>query len=86
MPDLGGRGGRVMVIHPLDGRMESLYGVQADGCSAEHLLGSPVLSPGLIASFQMMAVLHLLLGKNKSKEGRMAYVDMEKPALDLFEL
>ncbi|NWH05718.1 ThiF family adenylyltransferase [Desulfobacter latus] len=83
---VAGFGGRVMVIHPLDGRMEMLYGGQEDACSAEHQLGTPVLSPALIASFQMMAVLNLLLGKNQAGDSRMIYADMEKPSLDLFEL
>ena len=83
---VAGFGGRVMVIHPLDGRMETLYGGQENACSAEHLLGTPGLSPALVASFQMMAVLDILLGKNQSRDSRMIYVDMEKPSLDLFEL
>lgn len=83
---VAGFGGRVMVIHPLDGRMETLYAGQENACSAEHLLGTPVLSPALVASFQMMAVLNILFGKNQSKDSRMIYVDMEKPSLDLFEL
>ncbi|MGM0655408.1 MAG: HesA/MoeB/ThiF family protein [Thermodesulfobacteriota bacterium] len=83
---VAGFGGRVMVIHPLDGRMEMLYGGQETACSAEHQLGTPVLSPALIASFQMMAVLNLLLGKNQATDSRMIYADLEKPSLDLFEL
>lgn len=83
---VAGFGGQVMVIHPLDGSMEMLYGGRENACSAEHHLGTPVLSPALVASFQMMAVLNILLGKNQSREGRMIYVDMEKPSLDLFEL
>lgn len=83
---VAGFGGRVMVIHPLDGSMEMLYGGQEDACTAEHLLGTPVLAPGLVASFQVMAVLNILLKKNQSWDGRMIYVDMEKPSLDLFEL
>lgn len=82
---VAGFGGRVMVIHPLDGRMETLYGGQENACSAEHLLGTPVLSPAFIASFQMMAVLNILFGKNQSRDSRMIYVDMEKPSLDFFE-
>ena len=83
---VAGFGGRVMVIHPLDGRMQMLYGGQEEAVSAEHLLGTPVLSPALVASFQIMAVLNILLGKNQSKDSRMIYVDMQKPSLDLFEL
>ena len=82
---VAGFGGRVMVLHPLDGRMETLYGGQENACSAEHLLGTPVLSPALVASFQMMAVLNILFGKNQSRDSRMIYVDVEKPSLDLFE-
>jgi len=83
---VAGFGGRVMVIHPLDGRMEMLYGGQEEACSAEQLLGTPVLSPALIASFQMMAVLNILLGKNQARDSRMIYVDLETPSLDFFEL
>ncbi len=83
---VAGFGGRVMVIHPQDGRMEMLYGGQEEACSAEMLLGTPILSPILISSFQMKAVLNLLLGKKQSRESRMIFVDMEKPSLDLFEL
>jgi molybdopterin/thiamine biosynthesis adenylyltransferase len=82
---VAGFGGRVMLIHPLDGRMEMLYGGQKEAVSAEHLLGTPVLSPALVASFQVMAVLNILLEKNQSKDSRMIYVDMQKPSLDLFE-
>jgi molybdopterin/thiamine biosynthesis adenylyltransferase len=82
---VAGFGGRVMLIHPLDGRMEMLYGGQKEAVSAEHLLGTPVLSPALVASFQIMAVLNILLGKNQSGDSRMIYVDMQKPSLDLFE-
>nr|WP_319392758.1 ThiF family adenylyltransferase [uncultured Desulfobacter sp.] len=83
---VAGFGGRVMLIHPMDGRMEILYGGQKEAGSAEHLLGTPVLSPAVIASFQVMAVLNILLGKNQSRDSRMVYVDMQKPSLDLFEL
>ncbi|MCG8551490.1 MAG: ThiF family adenylyltransferase [Desulfobacterales bacterium] len=83
---VAGFGGRVMVIHPRDGRMEMLYGGREEACSAELLLGTPILSPVLISSFQMKAVLNLLLGRHQSREGRMVFVDMEKPSLDLFEL
>ena len=84
---VAGFGGRVMVIHPLDGRMQMLYGGPKEAVSAEHLLGTPVLSPALVASFQIMAVLNILLGKkNQSDDSRMIYVDMQKPSLDLFEL
>lgn len=83
---VAGFGGRVMVIHPLDGSMEVLYDGREDGCAAEHYLGTPVLSPALIASFQMMAVLNLLLEKNQDRDSRMIYVDIEKPSLDFFEL
>jgi molybdopterin/thiamine biosynthesis adenylyltransferase len=83
---VAGFGGRVMLIHPLDGRMEMLYGGPKEAVSAEHLLGTPVLSPAIVASFQMMAVLNILLEKNQSSDSRMIYVDMEKPSLDLFEL
>jgi molybdopterin/thiamine biosynthesis adenylyltransferase len=82
---VAGFGGRVMLIHPLDGRMEMLYGGSKEAVSAEHLLGTPVLSPAIVASFQMMAVLNILLEKNQSSDSRMIYVDMEKPSLDLFE-
>lgn len=82
---VAGFGGRVMLIHPLDGRMEMLYGGPKEAVSAEHLLGTPVLSPAIVASFQMMAVLNILLEKNQSSDSRMIYVDMEKPSLDLFE-
>jgi molybdopterin/thiamine biosynthesis adenylyltransferase len=82
---VAGFGGRVMLIHPLDGHMEMLYGGQKEAVSAEHLLGTPVLSPAIVASFQMMAVLNILLEKNQSKDSRMIYVDMQKPSLDLFE-
>nr|WP_320194125.1 HesA/MoeB/ThiF family protein [uncultured Desulfobacter sp.] len=83
---VAGFGGRVMVIHPGDGHMEMLYGGQEDACCAELLLGTPILSPVLVASFQMKAVLNILLGKKQSRDSRMIYVDMEKPSLDIFEL
>lgn len=83
---VAGFGGRVMVIRPPDNRMEILYSGKQSACSSEHLLGTPVLSPALIASFQMMAVLNILLGKKQARDSRMIYVDLETPSLDFFEL
>jgi molybdopterin/thiamine biosynthesis adenylyltransferase len=83
---VAGFAGRVMIIQPSDNSMEMLYSAKESACSSEHLLGTPVLSPALIASFQTMAVLNILLGKNQAGESRMIYVDLETPSLDLFEL
>jgi len=82
--------GRVLTVFPGDTGMEALYSSEKpDGpepSSAENLLGTPALAPALIATFQAMAVLNILLGRGPSTGNRLLHLDLANASLNAFTL
>lgn len=78
--------GRIMTVFPGDDSLDKLYGGEREKVSAEHLLGTPALSPALIASFQAMAILKLLLNRTGTGSSEMVYIDMNHPSMDIFSM
>jgi len=78
---LAGFLGQVMTIYPEDAGLRQIYGKQANGVrgskTPEAILGVPSLTPSLIATFQAMEVIKILLGRGKILRNKMAYVDLE---------
>jgi molybdopterin/thiamine biosynthesis adenylyltransferase len=82
--------GRVMTVFPGDNGMEFLYPAEtADGekpFSAENILGTPALAPALIAAFQAMAVLNILLKRGTSQKNSLLHLDLATASLNTFTL
>jgi molybdopterin/thiamine biosynthesis adenylyltransferase len=85
--------GRVMTIFPggkdMKG-METLYlpekSDDPEPSSAENLMGTPALAPALIATFQAMAVLNILLKRGPIPNNRLLHLDLATPSLNAFTL
>ncbi|MDO9264126.1 MAG: ThiF family adenylyltransferase, partial [Desulfosalsimonadaceae bacterium] len=86
--------GRVMTVFPGDKGMEALYRPEtADGpdsvhepAAAENILGTPALAPALIAAFQAMAVLNILIGRGPGPNNRLLHLDLATASLNAFTL
>ena len=81
--------GRVMTICPGGAGMETLYQAEKTGSpalSAENLLGTPALAPALVATFQAMAVVNLLLRRTTPPDGCFLHLDLTHPSLTPFFL
>ncbi|MBN1485490.1 MAG: HesA/MoeB/ThiF family protein [Chloroflexia bacterium] len=79
--------GQVTTIFPGDETLSELYGredVPAHG--AELSLGTPVVTPMLVAALQVAQVLNLLLGRGVLCRRRLLYVDLESDLLESFAL
>ena len=86
--------GRVMTVFPGDNGMETLYRSEAaDGpdsshepSPAENLLGTPALAPALIAAFQVMAVLNVLLKRGPIPNNSLLHLDLATASINAFTL
>ncbi|MDA8403334.1 MAG: ThiF family adenylyltransferase [Desulfobacteraceae bacterium] len=85
--------GRVMTVFPGDKGMETLYRSKAaDGPdsslepAAENLLGTPALAPALIAAFQVMAVLNVLLKRGPIPNNSLLHLDLATASINAFTL
>lgn len=82
--------GRVMTVFPGDNGMETLYPAEtSDGeksFSAENILGTPALAPAIIAAFQVMAVLNILLKLGPAEKNRLLHLDLATASLNTFTL
>jgi molybdopterin/thiamine biosynthesis adenylyltransferase len=80
--------GRFMIIRPGSTAMETLYAPENSEATdpAEVLLGTPMPTPAVIAGFQVMAVLTILLKRSSSKDGPMVHADLMAPSLNSFTL
>ena len=74
--------GQLMTIFPGDAGMENLYGISGEDASANRspvsILGVPGVSPAIIATYQVIEVLKILLNKGNLFRNMMIYTDMEK--------
>lgn len=80
--------GRVMTILPDDHGMDLLYGrdgfMDNNQVRPEALLGVPAPAPALIATFQAMAVLKVLLKPETVSRNTMMHIDLEGGELNRF--
>jgi molybdopterin/thiamine biosynthesis adenylyltransferase len=85
---LAGFEGWVMTIFPGDPGLKNIYGAEEekriDRESPQALLGVPGVTPFIIAAFQVMEVLKILLGRGDIFRDRMLHVDLERGCLNEF--
>jgi molybdopterin/thiamine biosynthesis adenylyltransferase len=87
---LAGFEGQLMTIFPEDRGLSLLYGEKGsrkDGRDRpEFQLGVPTMTPAVIASFQAMEVVKILLMRGQIFRDRMVYVDLEEGDVRHFAL
>jgi len=85
---LAGFEGQIMTIFPDDSGFNSLYkdrGADHDKAkSPESVLGVPALMPALIATFQAMEVLKIILKRGRLFRNSMLHVDIESGQINEF--
>ena len=85
---LAGFEGWVMTIFPSDAGLKNIYGAEEakriDRESPQAVLGVPGVTPFVIAAFQTMEVLKILLGRGNIFRDRMIHVDLERGCLNEF--
>ena len=85
---LAGFEGWVMTIFPGDSGLKKIYGTgDAERGSAESpqaILGVPGITPSLIATFQTMEVLKILLKRGNIFRHKMIHVDLERGCFNEF--
>ncbi|MBN2687157.1 MAG: HesA/MoeB/ThiF family protein, partial [Deltaproteobacteria bacterium] len=85
---LAGFEGRVMAIFPGDPGLGSLYGSEDTPVNVEEtadaVLGTPSVTPSVIASFQGMEVIKILLNRGTVLKNMMIHVDLERGSVEEF--
>ncbi len=85
---LAGFEGRIMTVFPGDPGLEQLYDAteaeEADPERPEALLGVPAVTASMIATFQAMEVLKILLHRGKIFRHVMAHIDLENGRFEEF--
>jgi len=87
---LAGFEGQVMSIFPGDGGLRKIYGNGADeqdqALRPEAVLGVPGITPSVVAAFQAMEVVKILLNRGTVLRNTMVYVDLERGEFNRFTL
>ena len=77
-----------MTILPGDHGLRLLYdycgSIQSDIKSSEAVLGVPAVTPAVIAAFQVMEVIKILLKRGDIARNKIIHVDLEKGELQEF--
>lgn len=85
---LAGFEGKIMTVFPGDPGLEQLYDAteaeEADPERPEALLGVPAVTASMIATFQAMEVLKILLHRGKIFRHVMAHIDLENGRFEEF--
>jgi molybdopterin/thiamine biosynthesis adenylyltransferase len=85
---LAGFEGWIMTIFPGDPGLKNIYRAEEekriDQESPQAVLGVPGVTPFLIAAFQVMEVLKILLGRGNIFRDKMIHVDLERGCLNEF--
>ena len=85
---LAGFEGWIMTIFPGDPGLKNIYGANEakhiDRESPQAVLGVPGVTPFLIAAFQAMEVLKILLGRGNIFRDRMIHIDLERGCVNEF--
>jgi molybdopterin/thiamine biosynthesis adenylyltransferase len=83
---IAGFEGQLMTVFPEDKGLGQLYGdVKADRNDPqrpEALLGVPTLTPAIVASFQAMEVVKIILRRGRILRNRMVHFDLERGELN----
>jgi molybdopterin/thiamine biosynthesis adenylyltransferase len=88
---IAGFEGQLMTVFPEDNGLQQLYGdvrtERNDPQRPEALLGVPPLTPAIVASFQAMEVVKIILNRGRLLRNRMVHFDLERGELNhlLFE-
>jgi molybdopterin/thiamine biosynthesis adenylyltransferase len=79
--------GQVTTVLPGDDAMTLLYGRQEiPAHGAETFLGTPAMTPMLVAAYQVAEVIKLLLGRGRLLSRQLLYVDLEVGTAEVFPL
>jgi molybdopterin/thiamine biosynthesis adenylyltransferase len=79
--------GQVTTVLPGDRTLDLLYGTEdVPDRGVEALLGTPAVTPMLVAAAQVAEVLKLLLGKGDLMRGRLLYIDLETGVFESFPM
>lgn len=79
--------GEVTTVLPGDDTMTLLYGRQEiPEHGAEAFLGTPAMTPMLVAAYQAAEVLKLLLGRGRLLTRQLLYMDLEAGTVEVFPL
>lgn len=85
---LAGFEGRIMTIFPGDGGLKLLYGKDHEEqdikARAESILGVPAITPSIIATYQAMEVIKIILKRGEPFRNMMVYVDLENGSIERF--
>jgi molybdopterin/thiamine biosynthesis adenylyltransferase len=85
---VAGLEGQIMTIFPQDDGLGNLYGREGEdkltGENPESVLGVPALIPTVVATFQAMEVLKILLKRGKTFRNMMVYLDLEAGQINEF--
>lgn len=81
---IAGLEGFVMTVFPEDPGLEALYGQTAasKADSAETVLGTPAVTPVLVAGLQASETINILLKRQTLARGRLLHVDLSTPAIE----
>jgi molybdopterin/thiamine biosynthesis adenylyltransferase len=88
---IAGFEGQLMTVFPKDNGLQQLYGdvriERDDPQRPEALLGVPTLTPAIVASFQAMEAVKIILNRGRLLRNRMVHFDLERGELNqlLFE-
>ena len=80
---ISGFEGRLISLFPDDRDLATLFD-RGEEISSEAVLGTPAITPAVIASLQAMEALKILLKRGRAFQGRMLYTDLESGGFDFF--
>ena len=85
---LAGGEGRVLTVFPNDKGLTELYGPRPPSKdeSAEIIMGTPAVTPTVVAGFQVVEAVNILLGKRSLFAGRVLFLDLAAGDLEYGEL
>jgi molybdopterin/thiamine biosynthesis adenylyltransferase len=82
---IAGLMGQVTTVFPGDDTLALLYGTGTlPEQGAESLLGTPAVTPQLVAAFQAAETLKLLLGRGDTLRRQVLYIDLESGLVERF--
>jgi len=85
---IAGFNGQLTTIFPEDKGLELIYGLNKDlpEHGSETELGSPTVTPALIASLEAQEVVKILLKRGKLFRNRLLYLDIEEGTMEILKL
>ena len=85
---LAGQEGLILTVLPNGPGLTSMYGpaAPAKNQSAESILGTPTVTPLLVAALQACEVINILLSRPLLANGRLLHVDLALPSMESLAL